>query len=96
MREETISNPKGPTTATKPIVSPKKRGRQGSNVINAFTAVPTTPVLINAFRANHDVSVAVLRQAKRFDKTGLSGTVRVKKDKATGHLMIWRDIPASE
>lgn len=80
-----------PVTATKPAKESKKRGRKGSKIVNAFKAVPSTPVTVSAFTAEHQVSVPVLRQWKRFDKTGLKGQVRVKKDKASGELMIWRD-----
>ena len=95
--KNTYVNPnERPMTASKPIKSPKKRGRQGSNVINAFQAVPTTPTPVEAFSAQYNVSIHCLRQAKRFDQTGLNGAVRVKKDKETGMLMIWREAEASE
>ena len=72
-------------TATK-----AKRGKRGKKIDTAFNAVTPTPVPVTEFAAEHDVSVAVLRQAKRFDKTG--GTpVHVKKSKDTGELEIWRE-----
>jgi hypothetical protein len=77
-------------TATKKTTAPKKRGRKGENIAKAFSAIPTTPTSAEAFASTHSVSLAVLRQSKRFDRTGL-GTVRVKKDKATKELMIWRE-----
>ena len=77
-------------TATKKVVAPKKRGRKGSNIKTAFSAVPSTPVTATDFAKSHNVSIAVLRQGLRFDTTGL-GKVRVKKDKTTKNLMIWRE-----
>jgi len=90
-----IVNANQPASASKPLTTPKKRGRQGTNVVDAFSAVPIEAVPIDEFRLKHNVSFAVLRQAKRFDKSGLTGTVRVKKDKKTGSLMIWRDVAPS-
>lgn len=81
-----------PATATKVIAAPKKRGRKGDNILKAFTAIPTTPTGAIPFAADHSVSLAVLRQAKRFDRTVGAGTVRVKKDKTTKELMIWREV----
>ncbi len=79
-----------PASATKKIAAPKKRGRKGNNIAQAFTAIPGTPVSAEAFATEHGVSLNVLRQSKRFDKSGL-GSVKVKKDKETKTLMIWRD-----
>ena len=91
---ESISTPTSsqpPATATKIISVPKKRGRKGDNILRAFSAIPETPTGAIPFATQHSVSLAVLRQAKRFDKTSDVGTVRVKKDKATKELMIWRE-----
>lgn len=77
-------------TATKITAAPKKRGRKGDNIAKAFANIPSTPTSAEGFASTHAVSLAVLRQSKRFDKTGL-GTVRVKKDKGTKELMIWRE-----
>ena len=85
----TVSQP--PATATKQIKVPKKRGRKGDNILKAFKAIPVNPTGALPFASDHSVSLAVLRQAKRFDKTDL-GTVRVKKDKTTKELMIWREV----
>jgi len=96
----TISNPRStknitsstaPRSATKPIKVPKKRGKKGDKIVKAFEAIPKNPVNVEDFATTHDVSVPVLRQSKRFDKSGLDGRVRVKKDKETGNLMIWRE-----
>lgn len=78
-----------PTTATAPVRTPKKRGRKGNKVALAFAAVPTTPVDVQAFAIEHNVSIHCLRQGARFDKTGLPGKVRVKK--IDGVLSVYRD-----
>ena len=94
----THTNPKTtktapPATATKKM---KKRGRQGDKIAQAFLAVPSIPVAVDAFAAQQGVSLPVLRQSKRFDKSGLTGAVKVKKDKATKVLMIWREAAPAE
>ena len=86
---KTISKNKVPSTATT-IVSGTKRGRKGNNITNAFAAIPSSPVSAETFATQHNVSIAVLRQSKRFDTTGL-GPVNVRKDKSAGTLMIWRE-----
>lgn len=89
--KKTSTNQEKPLTATKPIKPPKKRGRKGDNIVKAFKAIPSTPTPVQEFAKNNGVSVAVLRQSKRFDTTGTSGKVYVKKDKNTKTLMIWRE-----
>lgn len=70
---------------------PKKRsGRRGNNIQRAFSAIPTEPTPAEAFAAKHHVSMAVLRQYKRFDKEN-TGQVNVRKDKDSGVIMIWRE-----
>lgn len=71
----------------------KKSGRTGNNISRAFSAIPTVAVPVEEFAAKHRVSLAVLRQYKRFDKTG-KGQVNVRKDKETGVIMIWRSTDA--
>lgn len=78
-------------SATKKTVLPKKRGRKGDKIVKAFAAIPTTPVSVEDFAKDHNVSVAVLRQNKRFDKSPELGAIQVKKDKESKRLMIWRD-----
>jgi len=80
-----------PETATKQSKIPQKRGRKGDKIAIAFEAIPETPINAETFAADHAVSIAVLRQSKRFDKSPELGTVKVKKDKASGDLMIWRE-----
>ena len=82
-----------PVTATKPVPTPKKRGRKGDNIKNAFNAIPTVPTDANAYISKHGISMNVLRQSKRFDKSGTPGIVHVRKDKESGQLMVWRSDP---
>lgn len=92
VRASTVTSTKAaPETASKTTHEPKKRGRKGDKITQAFTAIPATPVAAEEFAKQHGVSIAVLRQSKRFDTVG-SGTVKVKKDKATKTLMIWREV----
>jgi hypothetical protein len=78
-------------TASAKSGEPKKRGRKGDKILKAFTSIPDTPVVAEEFAKEHGVSIAVLRQSKRFDLSKTVGTVRVKKDKGTKTLMIWRE-----
>jgi len=80
-----------PETASKRIREAKKRGRKGNKIQIAFMAVPTQPITASQFAKQHNVSMAVLRQAKRFDKTNIGGDVCVKMDK-NKTLMIWREV----
>lgn len=82
-----------PATATKKAKEPKKRGRKGSKISNAFASVPSEPTPVEDFAKEHGVSIAVLRQGKRFDKNPELGLVKVKKDKESKTLMIWRESP---
>lgn len=82
------ANPNTPAVSTTHV--PKKRGKKGDKIANAFASITTTPTDVNQVSKQYGVSIAVLRQAKRFDKTGMNG-VCVKKDKTTGSLMIWRE-----
>ncbi len=81
---------------TAPTVHQPKKGRSGSKILTALRAVPTIPVPVDTFAANYGVSVAVLRQSKRFvaqmtqpEQESL-GCINVKQDKDTKKLMIWR------
>lgn len=67
----------------------RPRGRKSNNIDLAFKAIPTTPTDVEKFAEKHRVSVAVLRQHKRFDKC--SGTVFVRKNKDTGITEVWRE-----
>lgn len=87
-----------PETASRRVKEPQKRGRKGDKITRALTAVPTTPVPVESFIAEHGVSLAVLRQSKRFiaamDAATAStiGKVNVRQDRATHQLMIWREL----
>jgi hypothetical protein len=88
-----------PQTATKRTIhtTPRKRGRKGTKIISALRLVPETPVLVDDFSKQHDISVAVLRQAKRFisalpvEESSEFGSIIVKQDKQTKQLMIWKE-----
>jgi len=83
-----------PITATKKTKEPKKRGRKGDKIKNAFSSIPTDPIPAEPFAKQHDVSLTVLRQSKRFDTVTDGGKVHVKKvaqADGTKVLSIWRD-----
>ncbi len=80
-----------PETATAKVKVKAKRGRKGDKILQAFASIPTSPTPAEDFAKTHGVSIAVLRQSKRFDKTEEVGTVKVKKDKTSKTLMIWRE-----
>lgn len=108
VREErpvTAIQPKGtatthakPETASRKVKEPQKRGRKGDKITRALTAVPTTPTPVDAFIAEHGVSLAVLRQSKRFmasmDAATIAsiGKINVRQDKTSHQLMIWREV----
>jgi hypothetical protein len=76
--------------ATKKAAAPKKRGRKGDKITTAFLAVPVEPVAIETFMSEFGVSLAVLRQAKRFDTTELAAERPVRVKKVAGVLTICR------
>lgn len=80
-----------PESATAKVREPKKRGRKGDKITQAFSSIPTSPTNADEFAKAHGVSIAVLRQSKRFDSVG-GGNVKVKKDKTSKALMIWREV----
>lgn len=86
-----------PESATKRVKVPQKRGRKGDKITVALLAAPTAPMPVDAFIKQHGVSLAVLRQAKRFiekmdvDTQAKVGKVVVKQDKTTKQLMIWKE-----
>lgn len=75
-------------TATRVESTPKKRGRKGTKIHEAFKAIGTDPIPAEQFAEECSVSLNVLRQAKRFDRTGL-GKVHVKR--IDGTLMVYRE-----
>jgi len=86
-----------PETATKKAKVPAKRGRKGDKISTALQAVPLTPVPVDSFINQHGISLAVLRQSKRFiskldaETQAAIGHVNVRQDKNTKQLMIWRE-----
>ena len=85
--KDTTQPPASATSHT----TPKKRGRKGNKIATAFKSIPNTPVPVESFMKEYNVSLAVLRQSKRFDVAPELGQVRVRKDKETNMLMIWRE-----
>ena len=70
----------------------KPKGARPSKITDAFAAISTEPQPVDDIVQKFEVSLAVLRQSKRFDKPD-SGAVHIRKDKATGVLMVWRVLP---
>jgi len=86
-----IANPSGVGRVDSYLSKAKKpRGRPGNKIITAFRNIPNEAIDVKAFAAKWSVSVSVLRQSLRFDKTGLTGKVHVRLSK-DGILVIWRD-----
>lgn len=52
----------------KPIVH-KRRGRRGSKIMDAIINVPSTPVELNGYLAQHGIKESILRQYTRFKRT---------------------------
>ncbi len=75
-------------TSTRVEATPKKRGRKGTKINEAFAAIGTDHIPAEQFATDRNVSLNVLRQAKRFDKTGLA---RVRVKKVDGTLMVYRE-----
>ena len=76
------------TTVARPT---KKRGPQGSRIVDAFAAVTGTPVPLATFATKHHVSENCLRQPKRFFKgTDVKICVRKHADH-DGQVCIWSE-----
>lgn len=71
----------------------KQKVRRSNNIDIAFKNIPTEPTPVEPFAEKYRVSIAVLRQHKRFDKVQ-TGPVYVRKNKDTGVIEIWRDVTA--
>lgn len=94
----TKSEVRSPTkrVATKGSVpTPRPTGSNGK-IATAFKLVPEDPVLASEFCIANDISLAVLRQSRRFissmdeDVQEQIGTIFVRQDKVTKELMVWR------
>lgn len=96
---KTVHTNMRPETATKKVVVKvnQKRGRKGNKITSAFLAVTNEPIAVDRFVMQHGVSVAVLRQSKRFieqmseEDVAKVGKIVVKQNKETNTLMIWRE-----
>lgn len=86
-----------PESASRRPKEPQKRGRKGNKITDALKAVPTTPTSVDGFMKQYGVSLAVLRQSKRFlekldaETQQQIGTVNVRQDRTSKQLMIWRE-----
>jgi len=89
-----IDRPETATRKSAIVKAPQKRGRKGDKITKALMSVNATPQAVDEFMKTHGISLAVLRQAKRFAAKieGFEGEVKVKQDKATKKLMIWRQV----
>lgn len=84
-----------PETASPPKRKLQKRGRKTTAVADALRKVPSTPVDAELFATECGVSLASLRQVKRFtsahpDGVVLRDSIKFKTDKATNKVFIWR------
>jgi hypothetical protein len=70
------------------VPSGAKRGRQGTKIVVALSAIPTTPQPVDTFVKQYGVSKTILRQSKRFLDEPIK--VSIKRDKSTGIEMICR------
>lgn len=71
----------------------KPKGARPSKITQAFEAITDQPQKVSEIVEKYGVSLAVLRQSKRFDK-GNVGQIHIRKDKETNELMVWRDAQA--
>lgn len=92
-KKQTATTTTKPITATKKPTVIRKRGRKGDNIKTAFAAITTTPIDAIKFSKQHNISIAVLRQSKRFDLTPEAGKIHVKKIIQDGKkiLCVWRE-----
>lgn len=88
-----IKPTQAPQTANPPIRVHKKRGRKGSAISDAFAIIPSDPVPAEQFAADNNISIAVLRQSKRFNPNPEKGVVHVSKNRVTKILEVWRVEP---
>lgn len=99
--KQTTTTHTKPETATRRVKEPQKRGRKGDKITTAFAAIPLTQTPVDDFIKKHGVSLAVLRQSKRFlaamDPAVAKslGKINVRQDKETKQLMIWREVDQS-
>lgn len=90
-----------PESASKKAKVPQKRGRKGDKIAVALASVPTTQVPVETFMQQHGVSLAVLRQSKRFlskmpaEQAAQIGKICVRQDKGSKQLMIWREVASA-
>ena len=89
-----------PTITAAPSTSSSsgRKSQKSGRVANALLAIPTTATAVDDFIRDYPVSIHVLKQAPRFIKTlpedqqRQVGRVFIRNDKATGRLMIWKEV----
>lgn len=80
----------------KTVKTTEEKAPRVSKILEAFKNLPTEPTPLDEFLTSNPVSQYVLRQAARFDTTGLGGRIRIRKTKDSGDtVMIWRDLNSS-
>lgn len=91
-----LMDPTRPTLFERRDKVVKKVGRPGNRIINAYHNIPCEPTPAADFIENNNISLAVLKQHKRFTST-LSetekqqlGQIFVKQDNTSKILMVWR------
>lgn len=67
-----------------------------SKIVDAFKSITEAPQPVDEVISRFGISLAVLRQSKRFDKSDTPGTIRIRKDKDSGQMMVWRDLGAKQ
>ena len=71
-----------------PVKAP--RAPRSSKIEDAFAAITTERKPITYFTDTFGISAAVLRQGRRFDRTG-GGRICIRKNKEDGLMYVWRD-----
>ncbi len=68
---------------------PKKPGRKGSKIRNAYDAITSDPQSFDDLLEKFDVSINTMRQHKRFDPFPERGKIHTKT--IAGTTMVWRE-----
>lgn len=73
---------------TRKTINKQKSGPKTNRMLQAFALLPYKMTPLKQFAADNNVSTYILKQGKRFDKTGLDGRVILKT--INGCTYIWR------
>lgn len=73
------------------VIQPKtrKRGRKGTKIHDAYDSITSTPQNLDDLLQKFDISIATMRQHKRFDPFPERGTIHTRT--VAGTVMIWRE-----